>query len=56
MRKQNKYLTRESFEWALKKIEEDAEWAARHPTPHIWYPKEIKILKKIGFFKKNRGK
>lgn len=50
MKKQNKYLTEESFEWVLKKIEEDAEWALRHSIPRIWYPKEIEILKKIGFF------
>jgi hypothetical protein len=56
MKKQNKYLTEESFTRALKKIEEDAEWELRHPTPRIWYPKEIEILKKMGFFKENRGK
>ena len=38
----------------MKKIEEDAEWALRHPVPRVWFPSEIKILKKIGFFKKKK--
>jgi hypothetical protein len=50
----SKNLTRKSFDRAMKKIEEDAEWELRHPRPHIWYPKEIEMLKKIGFFKKKK--
>jgi hypothetical protein len=47
-------LTRESFERAMKIIEEDAEWELRNPRIEVYHPKDLEMLRKAGFFKETK--
>ena len=42
-------LTKESFERALKLIEEDTEWQLRNPRAYTFHPKDLEMLRKAGW-------